>query len=99
MKQDEKQFDGIFFFDPADKIYADHFPGNPVVPGSLIVSAFIEAARTNGLAAGGYTIENFRFREFISPGEYPFRVRTTTDQLHCELYNKSKAVVTGIVKL
>ena len=99
MKQNEKQFDGTFFFDPADKIYADHFPANPVVPGSLIVHAFMDAAGKAGPVQDGYTLENFRFKEFIVPGRYPFRVRATKDRLHCELYNKSKTVVTGIVKL
>ncbi len=33
---------GLFFFDPLDKIYKDHFPGTPVVPGSIIISAFVE---------------------------------------------------------
>ena len=58
---------GTFYFDPADRIYEDHFPGNPIVPGSLIVHAFTEAGKKLGLEANRCTIENFRFREFVSP--------------------------------
>jgi 3-hydroxyacyl-[acyl-carrier-protein] dehydratase len=34
---------GLFYFDPDDLIYTNHFPQNPVVPGSIIVFAFIKA--------------------------------------------------------
>ncbi|MBU4420644.1 MAG: hypothetical protein KKH84_06520, partial [Proteobacteria bacterium] len=36
---------GTFYFDPSDRIYAEHFPGNPVVPGSLIIHAFLKALK------------------------------------------------------
>ena len=36
--------EGIFHFDPDDPIYRDHFPGYPVVPGSLVVQAFLDLA-------------------------------------------------------
>ncbi len=88
---------GIFFFDPADRIYADHFPGNPVVPGSLIVHAFMEAGKRIGFTKA-YTVENFRFRKFISPGEYPYSIQFLPNCLKCELYHKDKTVVTGTLK-
>lgn len=37
--------EGTFFFDPKDKIYKDHFPENPVVPGSVIIHAFSLAVK------------------------------------------------------
>ena len=90
---------GIFYFDPADRIYADHFPGKPVVPGSLIVYAFLEAGKKVGFAANHYTIENFRFREFVLPGEYPFSIQLQSDRLKCRLYQEDKTLVTGILKI
>jgi 3-hydroxyacyl-[acyl-carrier-protein] dehydratase len=90
--------EGTFFFDPADRIYDDHFPGNPVVPGSLIVQAFIEAAGRMRLAAEQYSVENFRFKKFVAPGEYPFRIQPLPDRLKCELYLRNETLVTGTLK-
>ena len=94
---------GIFFFDPTDKIYADHFPGNPVVPGSLIVSAFIKAGEKIGFPTKRLIVKNFRFKKFIPPGEYRFNIKCSQNRLNdkvvckmeCNLYYKNKAVVTG----
>ena len=33
---DLKRYSGTFVFDPRDPVFDEHFPGNPVVPGSLI---------------------------------------------------------------
>ncbi len=89
---------GIFFFDPADKIYADHFPGNPVVPGSLIVHAFMEAGKKIGFTNANRA-ENFRFKRFISPGEYSYNIQFQTNCLQCELYHENKTVVTGTLRI
>jgi len=91
-------FAGTIFFDPADRIYADHFPGNPVVPGSLIVHAFIEAAERFGLDFPCHQLENFSFREFLTPGEYPFSMEVLADRIVCRLYEGSKTMVTGTIK-
>ncbi len=89
---------GTFYFDPSDRIYAEHFPGNPVVPGSLIIHAFLKALKKDGINI----IENFRFKEFISPGEYNFDIEICKDQMKCRLFRRSsdamKPVVTGIIK-
>ncbi|MDO9529446.1 MAG: hypothetical protein Q7J27_09830 [Syntrophales bacterium] len=92
------QTKGTFYFDPADRIYEDHFPGSPVVPGSMIVHAFSEAGKTLGFTADGCTIENFRFREFVPPGEYSFSIELLPDRLKCRLYRGDKALVTGVLK-
>lgn len=92
------QTKGTFYFDPADSIYEDHFPGNPIVPGSLIVHAFSEAGSKLGFAANHCTIENFRFREFVSPGEYSFDIQLLPDRLKCRLYREDKTLVTGVFK-
>lgn len=93
---------GTFCFDPSDGIYADHFPGNPIVPGSLIVHAFLEAAKAKGLEVGRCLLENFRFKEFVPPGEYPFSIEKQADRLKCRLFKphsgELKTVVTGTIK-
>ena len=77
---------GIFYFDPDDSIYQDHFPGNPVVPGSVIINAFLTAGKEAGFFQDPYVIRAFRFKGFVSPGEYAFRIQLTKDQWECRLY-------------
>ena len=80
---------GIFFFEPTDKIYADHFPGNPVVPGSVIVNAFIEAGKEAGFNGDPFTLKDFRFKGFVIPGEHAFRIKLDSGQLTCRLFQNS----------
>lgn len=94
---------GTFCFDPTDGIYVDHFPGNPIVPGSLIVHAFLEALKQTGTIHHACCADNFRFKAFITPGEYSFRIETTDKGFKCRLYspdgNDIKTVTAGIITL
>ena len=90
--------EGIFHFHPDDAIYRDHFPGYPVVPGSLIVHAFLQAAEEVGISGGWDTVQNFRFREFLTPGRYPFRMECLENRLNCRIYRGDKILVTGVIK-
>ncbi len=97
MKQEK--LEGIFFFDPDDRIYSDHFPGNPVVPGSLIAHAFTEAGKkVLGGAGKRYIIENFRFKRFVIPGEYAYCIEVLKTTLKCFLYDRGNIVVTGVIR-
>lgn len=89
---------GLFFFDPDDRIFRDHFPGNPVVPGSVIIHAFIRAfARAGQERPVG--VSNFRFKRFVSPGEYRYGMRGEGRGIKCTLFDKNRAVVTGELML
>jgi len=94
-------FSGSFYFDPADPIYADHFPGCPVVPGSVIISAFLEAGRTAQPGMRPQGVQNFKFRTFLPPGEYPFRLEIQEDRLQCRLWQgeteNRRPLVTGTI--
>lgn len=85
---------GKFYFDPEDKIYADHFPGSPVVPGSLIVHAFLQAAGVEP-ASETYQLKQFKFKQFLIPGEYDYTLHKTDNYIKCSLYDGAKQVVTG----
>jgi 3-hydroxyacyl-[acyl-carrier-protein] dehydratase len=91
-------WEGVFYFHPDDGIYQDHFPGYPVVPGSLIVHAFLKAAADAGFLPDYLAIENFRFREFLSPGHYAFRIELDEERLNCIIYRGERKLVTGALK-
>ncbi len=84
------EYQGTFFFDPEDPIYREHFPGNPVVPGSVIIRAFMMAAPVKVRM-----VKDFRFRKFISPGEYAFRIADRGGYLDCRLFQGGSAVAVG----
>jgi len=90
-------WEGEFYFSPDDGIYGDHFPGYPVVPGSLIVHAFLQAATGIGIKERFRSLENFRFREFLTPGRYSFRMEGHEDGLRCLIYRGAKKLVTGVL--
>lgn len=92
------EIQGIFFFDPEDHIYQDHFPGNPVVPGSVIIHAFLSALQEAGFPSQGLNIEKFRFKKFVSPGEYDYQVRIGKKEITCELYKNEHVVAKGNLK-
>lgn len=92
---------GVFFFDPEDRIYKDHFPGYAVVPGSLIVHAFATAAEKAGLlapeAGTAFHVEGFRFRKFISPGRYAYTIETQGKRLACRLVEQENVLASGAI--
>ncbi len=91
-------WEGVFYFDPKDDIYREHFPGYPVVPGSVIVHAFLQAVQESGILEDYLTLESFRFREFLSPGHHTFRIDRQEDRLNCLIYRDSKKLVTGVLR-
>ena len=97
MKPAAKQrYSGTFVFDPRDPVFAEHFPGNPVVPGSLIVQAFLEAVREFAIKGEYCRVERFRFKRFIRPGQYAFLLeRVDDDCLKCTLKEERATVAAG----
>ncbi len=91
--------EGSFFFDPADRIYADHFPGNPVVPGSVIIRAFMMAADKLCTEQRVRSIGAFRFKKFVSPGEYPYRIELSGRDIRCSLFSGKSVAATGTLGL
>jgi 3-hydroxyacyl-[acyl-carrier-protein] dehydratase len=89
---------GYFHFDPQDPIYADHFPGHPVVPGSLIVWAFSRALEQSGYDFKEIRLDHFRFRRFVEPGSYRFTLTPTDAGMRCTLFDKDKAVAEGTIR-
>ena len=95
---------GTFYFDPDDPIYREHFPGNPVVPGSLIIQGFLTTAGKWLEKEPSLQIKNFRFKRFIAPGRYGYEIEKTaatgqTPALKCSLLQGKQIVATGVIVL
>jgi 3-hydroxyacyl-[acyl-carrier-protein] dehydratase len=89
-------YTGEFCFDAGDPIYSGHFPGRPVVPGSLIVQAFLKAAETRHDSGGQWIVQNFRFKAFVAPGCYTYRMEAAQDRiLRCSLLSNGVVVAAG----
>jgi 3-hydroxymyristoyl/3-hydroxydecanoyl-(acyl carrier protein) dehydratase len=87
---------GEFCFDTADSIYATHFPDMPVVPGSLIIQAFIAAVEECGLLFGQLTVRDFRFNEFTAPGCYAYHMEVFQNGIvHCALERDGVVIAAG----
>lgn len=84
---------GWFRFDPADPIYNEHFPGRPVVPGTLIMEAFMTAVEQTGFKVT--RLNRFRFKTFVTPGSYPYELLIGPDAIRCRLRHKERDVATG----
>ena len=90
-----EQHKGWFHFDPKDPIYAEHFPGHAVVPGSLIIQAFLKTVKQMGFTVT--SLARFRFKSFISPGPYPFELEITPGTIRCCLRHEGQTVAEGKV--
>jgi 3-hydroxyacyl-[acyl-carrier-protein] dehydratase len=93
-----RRYCGHLEFDSADGIYADHFPGVPIVPGTLIVHGFLMALE-QWQGARPRQIRRFRFNRFVSPGTYSFEMENQSDKIVCTLLDGRQAVATGEILL
>jgi 3-hydroxyacyl-[acyl-carrier-protein] dehydratase len=84
---------GNFFFDPKDPIYDDHFPGQPVVPGSLIIAAFLKVIEEKDIQPTA--IHGFRFKAFVSPGSYTYKLVINTGTIDCSLLHNGRKLASG----
>ncbi|MCP3924374.1 MAG: hypothetical protein GY714_17500 [Desulfobacterales bacterium] len=84
---------GDFYFDPKDEIYREHFPGNPVVPGTVIIKAFIDL-----LGESNLRVENFTFRKFLTPGSCSYIIDQKENIYYCKIYSGNITYAKGIIK-
>ena len=98
MKAIDQMTTGYFNFDPQDPIYLDHFPGMPVVPGSLIIHAFMLALGRPVGGSADQQMTRFRFKRFISPGPYAYRTEPKSNgYTACYLFDGDTTVAEGIL--
>lgn len=90
---------GTICFDPSDPVYRVHFPGNPVVPGSLVVEAFKRVLISSGISPENTIVRKFRFRSFLKPGDYTYQIIEEGSVFKCTLFEDAKRIVTGEIVL
>jgi len=93
-----ESIEGRFLFYPDDPIYKTHFPQCPVVPGSIMVHAFLQALRESGIPCEGLRVENFSFREFLPPGECAFSIVRCERGLECRITKDGKKIASGTLR-
>lgn len=93
---------GMLHFEPTHPLFADHFPGAPVVPGTLIIRAFQELAGAHMPDWCVVGIRRFRFRRFVAPGNHEWTMEhsenpaTGEHVLRCTLFDSNGvALVSG----
>jgi len=89
----------VKFVDPADPIFAGHFPAKPILPGVLLIEA---VAQTAGVMLGSVApqgagevamlaaVNRFKFFKPVTPGQ-ELRIETR------KLTDAGKALITGMV--
>ena len=92
-----KEISGQFEFDSKDKIYKDHFPGNPIVPGTLIVRSFIRVLSKH-FSKADFEIQKFRFKKFLKPARYDYSIVISNRTAKCAIIHNNKQLVSGKVK-
>ncbi|KPA13766.1 hydroxymyristoyl-ACP dehydratase [Candidatus Magnetomorum sp. HK-1] len=86
---------GTIYFDPKDPIYKVHFPSFPVVPGSLIIAAFLEAVEAVKPTKKKLLINNFNFLRFVKPGTCDYIIEIDKTQWQCHLFQNERPVAKG----
>ena len=70
---------GVKFVDPEDPFFPGHFPGNPIMPGVLIVEAIAQTAAVlvvktmsmidKNILVYLLTVDKCKFRDLVKPGD------------------------------
>ena len=74
-------------------MYESHFRNMPVTPGSVIIGAFAGILKKKGVTVT--RISRFKFKEFVSPGYYDFRIEKKRKGFACGLFCGGRCLVTG----
>jgi 3-hydroxyacyl-[acyl-carrier-protein] dehydratase len=91
-------------FAPEDELFEDHFPGNPLVPGALLLEAMAQTAGWLTVATTGFKkatqlvmVRNAKFRRPVRPGaEITLRARIVSSNQHAFALDVEAAVDEGI---
>ncbi len=76
-------------FAPDDACFHEHFPDNPVLPGSLVAALSLQVVREDFDRTGALRVERFTFRRFAAPGAYELRITADGDAFRCRLIREN----------
>lgn len=82
-------------FQATDPCFRGHFPGNPVVPGSLFMSLCLDAIREHAAPPGLLTITDFSFARFAHPGSYDLDIQEQDDTFECTVSQDGQTFAQG----
>ena len=94
----KKVIQGKFYFDPNDPVFQVHFPSFPVVPGSLIIDAFVKAIKKDCTLPHNIKIQSFKFIQFVKPGNASYEIKISETQTRCFLFQNQIMIAKGLIK-
>jgi 3-hydroxyacyl-[acyl-carrier-protein] dehydratase len=91
---------GVLHFSPEHPAGAGHFPGNPIIPGALLLAEAVHLVETGlGMRPGSCTIKSAKFFHPVRPGntvEVEYAVSATREiRFQCAV--DSTKVLTGVM--
>ncbi len=86
-----------FTFSEEDPFYANHFQGFAVVPGSLIMEAFLQTIEKNEKESLPLMVKRFQFKRFTRPRQAEAKITRQKDQWHCELFQEGVLTAKGVI--
>lgn len=90
--------EGSILFDKDDPLFKVHFPGNPTVPGSIVIRELWKAIGNSSLRVkSSLNVRQFKFRKFMKPGQYSYRFEASDRGIKCTVFNNSVIYVTGVI--
>jgi 3-hydroxyacyl-[acyl-carrier-protein] dehydratase len=81
---------------------AGHFPGNPILPGALLLDTVLHAIAGNSAAAHICTVRAAKFLRPVRPGDrlrHEWEHRGGETQFRCTLLNGEILAMTGTLRL
>lgn len=80
---------------------AGHFPGNPILPGALLLDAIVQAI-SRGAGAPAVTIESAKFLRPVRPGDalrVEWEKKGIGTRFSCALAASGEIAVSGVLRI